>query len=36
MQHSQSIIGMASNEYELASPVLTLKIEDAKIDCQVG
>ena len=30
MQHSQSIIGMASNEYELASPVLTLKIEDAK------
>lgn len=29
-QYSQSIIGMASNEYELASPALTLEIEDAK------
>lgn len=29
-QYSQAIIGMASNEYELASPVLTLEIEDAK------
>ena len=30
IQYSQAIIGMASNEYELASPVLTLEIEDAK------
>ena len=29
-QYSQAIIGMASNEYELASPVLKLEIEDAK------
>lgn len=29
-QFAQSIIGMASTEYELASPVLTLEIDDAK------